>query len=108
MATKNNEKWLILKVYGLEFMDNESRWLANYDALRAQVLETGHFPNRAKIESRGLLNWYKYNTKLIKQGKLSPEREEMIHELEKMRSGEHTGGRRKQSDTPSNELLLDL
>lgn len=75
-------------------MDNESRWNQNYEALRQWTLEHGHFPNRAKIEGRGLLNWYKYNAKLIKQGKLSPEREEMIHELEEMRSGEHTGGRR--------------
>ena len=70
---------------------NEENRLTNYDALKAHVLETGHFPN--KHDKR--LNWYKYNAKLIKQGKLSPEREEMIHELEEMRSGEHTGGRRK-------------
>lgn len=73
---------------------NEENWLANYEALKAHVLETGHFPN--KHDKR--LNWYKYNSKLIKQGKLSPEREQMIHELEEMRSGEHTGGRRKAAD----------
>ena len=70
---------------------SEENWLANYQALKAHVLETGHFPN--KHDKR--LNWYKYNVKLIKQGKLSPEREQMIHEVEEMRSGEHTGGRRK-------------
>ena len=71
-------------------MDNRERWYLNYEALKAHVLETGHFPN--KHDKR--LNWYKYNAKLIKQGKLSPEREQMNHELEEMRSGEHTGGRR--------------
>lgn len=50
-----------------------------------------NFPN--KHDKR--LNWYKDNAKLIKQGKLSPEREVAIHEVEEMRSGEHTGGRRK-------------
>jgi hypothetical protein len=70
---------------------NEEAWLANYEALKAHVIETGHFPN--KHDKR--LNWYKYNVKLIKQGKLSEEREQMIHELENMRSREHTGGRRK-------------
>ena len=71
---------------------NDERWLANYEALKAHVLETGHFPN--KHDKR--LNWYKYNAKLIKQGKLSPEREQMIHELEKMRwMDEHTGGRKR-------------
>jgi hypothetical protein len=70
---------------------NEESWLRNYEALKAHVIETGHFPN--KHDRR--LNWYKYNVKLIKQGKLSEDRERMIHELENMRSGEHTGGRRK-------------
>jgi hypothetical protein len=70
---------------------NEESWLANYEALKAHVIETGHFPN--KHDKR--LNWYKYNVKLIKQGKLSEDRERMIHELENMRSGEHIGGRRK-------------
>jgi len=59
-------------------------------------METGHFPN--KHDRR--LNWYKYNAKLIKQGKLSAERERLIHELENMRSGEHTGGRRKKNAAP--------
>lgn len=84
-------------------MRNEENWLANYEALKAHVLDTGHFPN--KPDKR--LNWYKYNAKLIKQGKLSPEREQMIHELEEMRSGEHTGGRKK-ADSPSTDLLLDF
>lgn len=75
-------------------MDNRECWNLNYEALKAHVAETGHFPNKHDK----LLNWYKYNAKLIKQGKLSPEREQMIHELEEMRSGEHTGGRRKEVD----------
>jgi hypothetical protein len=70
---------------------NEEAWLSNYEALKAHVIETGHFPNKHDR----WLNWYKYNVKLIKQGKLSEEREQMIHELENMRSGEHTGGRRR-------------
>lgn len=80
-------------------MTNEERWLANYDALKAHVFETGHFPN--KHDKR--LNWYKYNAKLIKQRKLSPEREQMIHEVESMRSGSHTGGRRKRTLSESSE-----
>lgn len=76
-------------------MKNEENWLLNYEGLKQWTLEHGHFPNRAKIEGWGLLNWYKYNAKLIKQGKLSVEREQMIHELENMRSGSHTGGRKR-------------
>lgn len=71
--------------------------LDNKETLKQWTLEHGHFPNRAKIEGWGLLNWNKYNAKLIKQGKLLSEREQMIHELEGMRSGEHTGGRRRTS-----------
>jgi hypothetical protein len=71
--------------------NTEETWFANYEALKAHVIETGHFPN--KHDRR--LNWYKYYAKLIKQGKLSDERERMIHELEDMRSGEHTGEGRK-------------
>lgn len=67
----------------------------NYEALQQWTLEHVHFPNRAKIEGLGLLNWYK-----IKQGKLSEERELVILELESMRSGEHTGGRRKTYSIP--------
>lgn len=74
-------------------MRNDERWLENYGALKQWTLEHGHFPNRAKIEGRGLLNWFKYNAKLIKQGKLSPEREDMIHRQEGMRSGSIRGVR---------------
>lgn len=81
--------FIILSGYGLYIshhkgsfnMKNAENWLDNYEALKAHVLETDHFPNRAKIEGRGLLNWYKYNAQLIKQGKLSLERGQMIHEV---------------------------
>lgn len=87
---------------------SDSNWLANYESLKQWTLSHGHFPNRAKVEGRGLLNWYKYNAKLIKQGKLPPDREQLIHALEDMRSGGHTGGRRKSHPTQPLELLLDL
>lgn len=74
---------------------NEENWFANYQALKQWTLEHGHFSNRAKVEGRGLLNWYKYNAKLIKQGKLPSDREQLIHELEDLRSGRHTGGRKR-------------
>lgn len=35
-------------------MTNDQRWLVNYLALKQWTLEHGHFPNRAKIEGRGL------------------------------------------------------
>lgn len=45
-------------------------WQDNYDALCAYVKVHRQFPDKKKEESRGLLNWWKYNKKRIKQGKL--------------------------------------
>lgn len=73
---------------------NEEKWLANYETLKAHVLEAGHFPN--KHDKR--LNWAKFQMKKIKAGTLEPERQRLFEELMAMRSGEHTGGRRKAAD----------
>lgn len=75
---------------------NEENWLANYEALKAYVLETGHFPN--KHDKR--LNWEKFQMKKIKAGTLDPERQRLFEELVAMRSGEHMGGRRKALHNP--------
>ena len=72
---------------------NEENWLANYEALKAHVLETGHFPN--KHDNR--LNWAKFQMKKIKAGTMEPERQRLFEELMAMRSGQHTGGRKKKN-----------
>ena len=41
-------------------------WQDNYDALCAYVKEHHQFPDKKKEESRGLLNWWKYNKKRMK------------------------------------------
>lgn len=63
----------------------EDKWNANYDALKAFVEPYRHLPNKKKVENRGLLNWWKYNQRLIKQGKLAVERVQLLSELSKMR-----------------------
>lgn len=63
----------------------EDKWNANYDALKAFVETYCHLPNKKKVENRGLLNWWKYNQRLIKQGKLAVERVQLLSELSKMR-----------------------
>lgn len=63
----------------------EDKWNANYDALKAFVEIYRHLPNKKKVENRGLLNWWKYNQRLIKQGKLAVERVQLLSELSKMR-----------------------
>lgn len=70
---------------------NEENWYANYEALKAYVLETSHFPN--KHDKR--LNWAKFQMKKIKAGTMEPERQRLFEELMAMRSGQHIGGRRK-------------
>lgn len=70
---------------------NEDTWLANFEELKAHVLETGHFFNK---HSRGN-NWVKYQRKQIKAGTMPEEQKVMFEALEKMRSGAHTGGRKK-------------
>ena len=65
---------------------NEQRWQENYDLLMAYVLEHHQWHNKKKEEQRGLLNWWKYNLRLVRQGKLSPERTELLRQLSNLRN----------------------
>ena len=70
---------------------NEENWLRNYEALKAHVLETGHFCDK----HTRLCNWVKFQRKSIKARTMPEEQMRLFQELEGMRSGEHTGGRKK-------------
>lgn len=72
---------------------NEDTWLANFEELKAHVLETGHFCDK----HTRLCNWVKYQRKRIKAGTMPEEQRLMFDEVEKMRSNAHTGGRKKKS-----------
>ena len=65
-------------------MKNETRWLENYEQLKLFIQEHGHLPNKKKVENRGLLNWWKYNQKLIRRGALDEERCQMLQRLSDM------------------------
>lgn len=67
-------------------MKNETRWLENYEQLKLFIQEHGHLPNKKKVENRGLLNWWKYNQKLIRRGTLDEERCQMLQRLSDMRT----------------------
>ena len=67
-------------------MKNETRWLENYEQLKLFIQEHGHLPNKKKVENRGLLNWWKYNQKLIRRGALDQERWQMLQRLSDMRT----------------------
>ena len=53
---------------------NEENWQRNYAALREYIAKNGRLPSKWIKEDRGLLNWWKYNRKCRKAGKLSTER----------------------------------
>lgn len=69
---------------------NDTRWQENYQQLRAYIIAHRHLPDKKKVENRGLLNWWKYNKKLIKQGKISAERHQLLIELSDMRELSNT------------------
>lgn len=72
-------------------MTNEETWIKNFEALKAHVAKTGHFPDK----HTALNNWVKYQRKRMKSGLMTEEQQRMFQELAESRSGEHTGGRRK-------------
>lgn len=76
---------LSLNSYMLMTSRNEEKWNANYSALKEYIQAHGHLPNKKKVENRGLLNWWKYNKKCIKLGKLSEYRVNMLQILSDMR-----------------------
>ena len=73
---------------------SEENWYANYEELKARVIETGHFFPKHR---RGN-NWVRYQRKRLKAGLMPEDQRLLFKALENMRSNEHTGGRRKKSE----------
>lgn len=67
---------------------NERNWMANYNALKEYIDANRHLPDKKKVENRGLLNWWKYNKKRIKLGKIDEQKIRMLQELSDMRNME--------------------
>lgn len=65
---------------------SEIKWQTNYGLLKAFIAEHHHLPDKRRVENRGLLNWWKYNQRLIKQGKINEERIKLLKELSEMRT----------------------
>lgn len=72
---------------------NDEKWMANYEALKAHVAESGHSPDKHTI----LNNWVRYQRKRIKAGTMPEEQKRMFEELAASRSDSHTGGRKKKN-----------
>lgn len=76
--------------------NRESNWLANFEALKAHVAVTGHFPDKHST----LNNWVRYQRKRMKAGIMPEEQMRLFLELAESRSREHTGGRKKKETLP--------
>ena len=60
---------------------NNENWLANYESLKAYIIECGHLPDKHVVENRALLSWAKYQRKKIKEGTLDNEKRELFEAL---------------------------
>lgn len=77
-----NQNNIIPKVMGLA---HERNWKSKYEELKAYILEHKHLPSKKKQENRNLVNWWKYNRKLVNRGTISQERLELLRGLAAMR-----------------------
>lgn len=75
---------------------NEIKWMENYEALKAYIIERGHLPDKHVVENRALLLLAKYQRKKIKEGTLDEEKRELFESLLATRSNEHTGGEKEE------------
>ena len=63
----------------------ETKWHDNYRKL-AEYVELHHqLPDKKKVGNRGLLNWWKYNKKRMKDGYLEAEKTILLKNLSDMR-----------------------
>ncbi len=63
----------------------ERNWNRNYLELEAYIQEHHQLPDKKKEEGQKLLNWWKYNKRLFKHGKLDEQRAKKLRALSLMR-----------------------
>lgn len=74
----------------------DSKWLANFESLKAYIAEHHHLPPKSATDGKWMLNFAKYTRKKIKEGTIDDWKREMFESLMAERwMDEHTGGRRK-------------
>lgn len=62
-------------------MMQDERWLQNYNEVKTFIESNHRNPSKHRIEEHLMLNWVKHNRKLLKAGKMAPERVEMMGKL---------------------------
>ena len=69
----------------MTLMKREENWHRYYQLLKEYVSEHHQLPGKQNKEKRKLLNWWKYNKRLYKQGKLTEEKTRLLLLLSSMR-----------------------
>ena len=59
-------------------MTQDERWLAQWKEVITFIESNHRNPSKHRIEEHLMLNWVKHNRKLLKAGKMAPERVEMM------------------------------
>ena len=62
-------------------MDQETRWLTNYNEVKNFIEVNHRNPSRHRIEEHEILNWLKASRKRMNAGELKPERVELFNKL---------------------------
>ena len=62
-------------------MTQDERWLEKYQAVVSFIETNKRNPSKHRIEEHLMLNWVKHNRKLLKAGKMAPERVDMMGNL---------------------------
>ena len=62
-------------------MKQDERWIQNYNEIMTFIESNHRNPSKHRIEEHLMLNWVKHNRKLLKAGKMVPERMEMMGNL---------------------------
>ena len=65
----------------------ERMWLARFAKMEAYINEHHHLPDKKKKDHMDLVNWWKYNVRLAKRGKLSEARLQKLKALSESRDG---------------------
>lgn len=62
-------------------MTQDERWIKRYQEVMTFIESNHRNPSKHRIEEHLMLNWVKHNRKLLKAGKMTPERVEMMGKL---------------------------
>ena len=68
------------------------QWQEKYEQMKVYITEHRHLPSKKRQVNRGLRNWWKYNCRLVKQGKISAERLALLRALSEMRDLQENEG----------------